>query len=324
MKTINEDIKNHTFQRVYLLYGPESYLRLYYLKRLSDAAVPPEDTMNRGVFSGADIAEGEIIDLAETLPFFSDRRVIILKDTGFFKTSCELLPDYIKKLPEYLTLIFSEEEADKRSRLYKAVKEAGHTAEFAEQDENTLMRWGTKLFSNAGLSIGRDEMAFLLVRTGPSMGRIALEADKVINYCKGRTQVTKEDISEVVSNRVDNHIFDMISAVTAHNRKKALSLYADLLALKEPPMRILFLLARQYNQLLIVKELAADGNDASLISSKTGVQGFIVRKYLQEARNFTKKELEDNVKTCIAFEEDVKNGRISDRLSVELILTKFS
>ena len=73
--------------------------------------------MNRTVYEGRDISEGEVIDLAETMPLFSEHRLILLKDTGFFKSSPELLPDYLKNVPDYLTLVFSESEVDKRSRM---------------------------------------------------------------------------------------------------------------------------------------------------------------------------------------------------------------
>ena len=38
-----------------------------------------------------------------------------------------------------------------------------------------------------------------------------------------------------------------VNAIAEHNQKKALDLYYDLLALKEPPMRIMFLIAKQFN-----------------------------------------------------------------------------
>ena len=64
-----------------------------------------------------------VIDLAETMPFFADRRVIMLEDTGFFKNQCTDLPEYMAELPDYLCMIFVEDEVDKRSRMFKAVQE---------------------------------------------------------------------------------------------------------------------------------------------------------------------------------------------------------
>lgn len=81
--------------------------------------------MNFNHYEGKGIDIRQLIDLCETLPFFADRRVILLEDTGFFKNKCEELADYMKELPEYLCMIFVESEVDKRSRMYKAVKACG-------------------------------------------------------------------------------------------------------------------------------------------------------------------------------------------------------
>ena len=112
MKRIKNDIENKTFARVYLLYGPESYLRLNYTKRLCDAIVPESDTMNRLDLEGDNVRESEIIDFAETIPFFAERRLVRIKDSGLMKTGAELLPDYMKSIPGHAVLVFCETEAD--------------------------------------------------------------------------------------------------------------------------------------------------------------------------------------------------------------------
>ena len=243
MKRINDDIKQNKFARVYLLYGPESYLRLFYTDKLCKAVLPESDTMNRAFFEGDKTKESDIIDFAETIPFFAEHRLIRVKDSGFFKGSCELLPDYIKNIPEHAVIVFSEGEVDKRSRLFKAVRSAGYVSEFTAQKEDTLLKWGAGLLKQGGLKISRPDMSYLLSRTGTDMSHIMLEIDKLVNYCSGQTAVTRQDIDAITGTQLENRIFEMIDAMTDGNQAKALSLYGDLLSLKEPPMRILYLIA---------------------------------------------------------------------------------
>lgn len=320
MKRIKNDIANRTFARVYLLYGSESYLRQSYAKRLCEAIVPESDSMNRLVLDGDKIREGEIIDFAETIPFFADYRLVLIKDSQFFKGSVELLPDYMKSIPDHAVLVFSEREIDKRSRLYKAVQKAGYVSEFKELKESDLMKWGGTLLKKGGLKITGEDMRFLLSRTGTDMNHISLEIDKLIHYCHGREAVGRADIEAVTGTQIENHIFDMIEASTLGNRKKALDLYSDLLALKEPPMRILFLIGRQYNQLLMIKELQSEGNSPDLIAKKTGIHPYAAKKLSGISRKFNEEALKHAVHTCTEMEEAVKTGQIGDRLSVELIL----
>ena len=74
MKTLNEDIKTGNFKPVYLLYGEEAYLKKQYRDRITKAIFPDGDTVNYAYYEGKGINPGELIDLAETMPFFADRR----------------------------------------------------------------------------------------------------------------------------------------------------------------------------------------------------------------------------------------------------------
>ena len=141
MKSILEDIKTQNFKQAYLLYGEEAYLKHQYKNKLKNALLPEDDTMNFSRFEGKGTEIPKVIDLAETMPFFADRRVILLENTGFFKNKADALADYMGSLPDYLVLIFVEEEVDKRNRMYKAVQKQGRAVEFARQDEKTLMTW---------------------------------------------------------------------------------------------------------------------------------------------------------------------------------------
>lgn len=324
MKGLGEDIKTGQLKQVYLLFGEERYLRQQYRERLLKALLPEDDTMNFARYEGKGVEEKEIIDLCETMPFFSDRRVVLLEDSGFFKNKCELLPDYMKELPEYLYLVFVESEVDKRSRMYKAVKGAGRVSEFAKQDEKSLMTWAAGLLGKEGKRITQRDMELLLSKTGTDMGNLRMELEKLITYTDGRDVITAEDIEEVCITNISNRIFDMVRAVTEKNQKRALDLYYDLLTLKEPPMRILFLLAKQFRQLLWAKQMSGEGASQSEIAQRLGIPAFAVRNTLNCARAYSTERLEEAVEDFVEAEEAVKTGRLGDVLSVELLIVKYS
>ncbi|MCI6004173.1 MAG: DNA polymerase III subunit delta [Blautia sp.] len=324
MKTIQEDIKTGNFKQAYLLFGEEAYLKQQYKQKLLDALNPDGDTMNFSRYEGKGIEVKGIIDLCETMPFFADHRVILLEDTGFFKNKCEELADYIKELPDYMILIFAESEVDKRSRMYKAVKSAGRVVEFARQDEKMLMRWAVGVLAKEGKKITQRDMELLLTKTGTDMGNLRMELEKLITYTWGRDVITAGDIEEVCTTQTQNKIFDMVRAVTEKNQKRALDLYYDLLTLKEPPMRILFLLAKQYRQMFLAKQLSGEGASQNEIMSRLGVPAFAVRNILACARSYSLEELEEAVNDFVDAEEAVKTGRLGDVLSVELLIIKYS
>lgn len=324
MKSIQEDIKTGNFKQSYLLFGEEAYLKHQYKEKLLNALNPDGDTMNFSRYEGKGVDVKQLIDLCETMPFFAERRIILLEDTGFFKNKCEELADYMKSLPDYLVLVFSESEVDKRSRMYKAVKSGGRVTEFAKQDEKTLMRWAAGILGKEGRKITQRDMELFLTKTGTDMGNIRMELEKLITYTEGQDIVSAEDIEAVCVTQITNKIFDMVRAVTEKNQKRALELYYDLLTLKEPPMRILFLLAKQFRQLLLTKKMAGEGASQNEIATRLGVPSFVVRNISACARSYTVEELEYAVEDFVDAEEAVKTGRLGDVLSVELLIVKYS
>lgn len=324
MKNIQEDIKTGNFKQAYLLFGEETYLLAQYRQKLLKALNPDDDTMNFTRFEGKNTDVREVINLCETLPFFADRRIVLLEDTGFFKHKCDELADYLKTIPDYLCIIFAETEVDKRSRMYKAVKACGRTTEFVKQDEKMLMRWAAGILGKEGRRITQRDMEYFLQAAGTDMGNIRMELEKLICYTQGRDVVTAEDIDAVCTVQISNQIFDMVRAVTEKNQKKALDLYYDLLALKEPPMRILFLLARQYRQLLTARRMEEAGLARQEIVSGLGVPPFAAGKIISCARSYQVSELETAVRDFVDAEEAVKTGRLGDVMSVELLIVKYS
>ena len=261
MKTIDEDIKNGQFKRVYLLYGEEAYLKHQYKRKLKQALVASDDTMNFSAFEGKDTNPKAIIDLAETLPFFADRRLILIENSGFFKNSCEELAAYLPELPESTCIVFVEEEVDKRSKMYKAAQKAGSVVEFKKQTDEILIRWILGRLKRENRNITNAVMQLFLSRTGTDMENIDRELEKLICYTMGKDVIEAADVEAVCVGQTTNKIFEMVNAIAEKNQKKALSLYYDLLALKEPPMRILFLITRQFHILFLVKDLRRLGFD---------------------------------------------------------------
>lgn len=324
MEQLLQDLKQQNYKNVYLLCGEEAYLRNQYKKRLRDALVMEGDTMNYSYYEGKDVNPRAVIDMAETLPFFADRRVLMIENSGYFKNKCDELADYMSVIPESTCFIFVETEIDKRSRLYKEVKKYGRIVEFGTQKEDTLIKWILGMLKKEEKNVTKETLHNFLTKTGSDMQLIKNELDKLIAYTEGRDVITTNDVEHVCVTQTTNKIFDMVNAIAEGNQKLALDLYEDLLSLKEPPMRILFLIARQFNQLYQVKLLQKEGMGSSEIAKQVGIVPFAMKKYQAQAKSFTEKELRRAVEDCVDSEEAVKTGMMNDRMSVELLIMKYS
>ncbi len=323
MKNLNQDIKNKTFRPVYCLYGEEAFLKKSYKNQLKEAILGG-DEMNFQSFYGKELDMNEVISLADTMPFFSEKRLILIENSGLFKKDAEPLASYLSHMPDSTVLLFVEEAVDKRNKLYKKVKELGYITELSRQPEAQLKAWILRLLKKENRQISGAAMELFLSSVGDDMEHIRTELDKLIAYTEGREGIVPADVEAVCSVQITGRIFDMITDIAARRQRAALEKYYDLLSLKEPPMRILFLIARQFNQLLTVKELVAAGKGKDEIAKKAGIQPFVAAKAIAQCRSFSGAELRACVEKCVEAEEAVKTGRLADNLAVELLITEFS
>ena len=324
MKSLNEDLKTGNFKQVYLLFGEENYIKKQYKDRLTKALISDGDTMNYAYYEGKGIDVKEIIDLSETMPFFSERRLIVIENSGFFKNATAELAEYMKEIPETTYFIFVETELDKRGKMFKAVKDKGRIVELARQDEKTLVRWIYGNVKKEGKQIAESTIYYLLSKCGTDMENLHKEMEKLFCYTLNNDVINMEDIDAICTTQITNEIFDMVNAVAEKKQKRALDRYYNLLALKEPAMRILYLLSRQFRLLMEVKEMAGEGYDKKTIASKAGLHPYAVGKYIEQSRSFSQEELRKILEESVDIEERVKTGRLGDVLAVELFIVKYS
>ena len=324
MKELLDDIKKNRFKPVYLLYGPEDYLRKNYVQQLREALVPLDDMMNFTRYQGDRTDPDEVIDMGMTEPFLVQKRVILLEDTGFFRSACDQLADFFGRIPDTLVVICSEESVDKRGRLYKAAAKNGRAVEFARQSENRLVSWVISGMRSYEKEISPADAAMFVDRVGPEMGLLKNEIDKLVSYTGSRPAVTREDIDAITVVRLEDRIFEMISAIADRKQQRALNLFYDLLMLKESPIKILVLLGRYYNQLRKAKELADRNLPPKEIASQTGIPSFSLKNALRIAGTYSMADLARALQDVVQTDEAIKTGRITDRLAVELLIIRLT
>ena len=323
MKVIKEHIKSGSFKQFYLLYGKEPYLIKLYRDKLREAILDDLDQMNYSRFEGKDINLKEVSDIAQTLPFFSDRRLILLQQSGLFATQSELT-DILSLAPESTIFIFVEQDVDKRSKAYKFIRDKGNISEMNGLDDKNIKLFIVSLLQPLGKKITQNVADYLLDKTGSDMDSIVNEVEKLISYTLDRDIITIEDIDAVVTAQITGKIFQMMDAIGLKQQEKALSLYYDLLSVREKPSHILFLIMRHFNILLQVKDLSSHGFAQQQITDNVGVPAFTIGKYISQTKNFTVDQLYKFLKIATDIEEKIKTGQIIDKIGVELMIIEFS
>lgn len=323
MKVIKEHIKSGLFKQFYLLYGSEPYLIRLYREKLREAILGDSDQMNFSRFEGKDIDLKEVNDTAQTLPFFSDRRLILIENSELFKVQSNLA-DVLSEAPESTFFIFAEKEVDKRNKAFKLIKDRGNVSEMNGLDDKNLKLFIASLLKPTGKKITESTADYLLEKTGTDMENIKNEIDKLISYTLDRDTITVQDVDEIVTSQITGQIFQMMDAIGLKQQKKALSLYYDLLSVREKPSHILYLLMRHFNILLQIKDLISNGYSTAAITEKVSVPAFAVNKYISQSKNFTKEQLKCALKLAADTEEQIKTGRMQEMIGTELLIIRFS
>lgn len=319
MLRIEDELKRNQLSRFQLIYGEERYMVRYYKNMLIQKLSQPDDEMNRTFFRDNSTEPSQIAEAAQVLPFFAEHRLLVVEDSGFFKTSSDMA-DYMDTFPETTYIVFVEREIDKRNRLFKWIGKNGCVTECVRQQEKMLKQWMAGYAKKAGKSISVKSVEQLIERVGTDMEMLSNEMEKCIGYVGDRTAIEISDVDAISSGVTVSKLFDMIDAVALGEKDRALRLYDDLLANKESPMSILYMFSRHINILLQMKECGNLGLSQSETAKKCGVPPFTVSKYARQAALFKRSKLLAMLETRLKYEEKFKSGRLSDQLAVELFL----
>lgn len=325
---LNRQIKEQDFKRVYLLMGEQGYLRTQNRDKLRNAVLGDGDTMNAATFTGDGFTAHDVISLSETLPFFADRRVVILENTFLWgnrgTAEAERLAAYIKDIPETTVLIFVEEKPKGTTKLYKQIKKYGFVLNCETPSERDMAAWTAGRFRKEGHRILPQTLSFFLSYVGTDMLAVENEVCKLCSYAGEREEITKEDIQTISSPLVRDQIFDMISAIGEKNPDRAMKIYMDLIKLQTPPPVILSLMTRQYGQLLQAKELLQSHPDreaAQLMGLNPWVFSNRIRPML---RYYQGESLVQALDSCMQAGMDFRSGRADPQIAVERLIAANS
>lgn len=323
MQTLIKHIKAGTFSSMYLLYGEEEYLKRYYRDQLTKGILGdvPDGNINYHYYEGDSAVPENIADQAQCLPFFSDSMLIVIENSGLFKKAGNL-NERLKDMPETTRIIFIEREIDKRNSLYKYIKSNGTLSELNYRKDTELVTWVATYLKQAGCVITGRAARHLIAKAGVDMRQLINELDKLIAYVDERHQIDIMDVDAICTTLLSSRIFVMMDNIVSGKQKEALTLYRDLLSLKENPLSILYLLTRHYNILMQVKEMITESD--AVIAKKLSLPSFAIKKYKSQAGAYNKRQLLNIVTECTDTEEAIKCGRISQQIGTELLIIRFS
>lgn len=337
-------LKRGVISPVYLFYGEEAYLREQAVSRFKEFYTQGGDSdLNYDLIEGETATPADIVARAETLPFFADKRLVVVKKLTFFKSAKRAgeeaaegeeeakapakeapLLDYLKNPLTSTCLIFTTgEPVDKRKRLFQAIKKNGRALEFTYLSRGELSRWLAQKAGAAGKRFAAGAGEAFLDAAGPSLQKLVVEFEKLFNYTAGREIITLDDVRKLCPPKLEENIFAIVDAVGNRRCGEALTGIKEMLAAKEPPLRLLAMISRQFRLLLQVHDLLGRGCPAREIPVRLNIHPYVCQKVAAQCKNFNRARLIVAFESLSELDVAVKTGRQEFYPAVEIFLLKL-
>lgn len=308
-------------QGLYLFAGAEEYVKRSALSQLEKAMdFGSYADMNRVELKDPDAAT--LIAAAETLPFLTDRRLIIVRDSGMLSgkardydeaDSAEQLKAY---LPEHaatsVIVFYTRGEADKRKKLYQCLSKCAALVQFDSLSPQALQKYIAQRCRRDGLNVRTDAVDLLIYSVGSDLTALMSETEKLIAYCDGRTEIGAEDVRAVCFARSEYKVFELAQTILMGRSAQAFAMLRAMLADGEAALMLLALLTRQCRQVYDVSLFLKQRLSQQAMAGQLGIPPFAVRQLVPIANRYSLEQLGRMVETCTDLEFKVKSGQLPE------------
>ncbi len=269
----------------------------------------------------------ELLDDASCISLFGDKKVLIGENALFLTSSNTSVNHNLDYLEKYISCASHEniviisvlaEKLDERKKIVKALKKNVTVIKKEVIDEKDLSSFVSSEFKSKGYDIDYKTSKYFTDFVGKNVDILISEINKMIIYKDVDKKITIEDINNISSKAFNDNVFDLCDAIMKKDFKKTFSCYNDLVSLKEEPVKIIALIANQFNLVYQVKLLANDGKIGKDIASILAVHPYRVKLALET--DYTLYELEDVLKKLHEIDYSIKSGKEDKNTCLENFL----
>jgi DNA polymerase III subunit delta len=312
------------YKPLYLIVGEQDLLLNQAVESLKSSVAEVADLdFNLETFDGESASADDIIAACNTLPFVSDRRLVIVRGVEkLSKEDAETLVGYAGDPSPTTILALVGKKLAKNTRLYKAVDKLGGVIERKAPEAREYPRKVQDMFAVAGKRISLDGAEYLVNAVGRDLQRLSVEVNKTVSYVGDRVDVTLADTEEVASTTAKTSVFELGTALGNRDCSTALRLLNRLLGDGESVYGLHALALRQLRDLLSARALIDRGQGSQdELARALGRPSWQMRNLAGQARRFSAGELVALLQAAAASEAEMKTSR-DPRLAFERWIVK--
>lgn len=308
---------------VRLYYGNDGLRMDQTIEQLIERVLPDADTrpFNLERIDGEEVRLSEILVLARSLPFMAKRRVVVVREPGFFAAGArkkglitaeeeQALLDFCAAPNPDSLLIFRYTTEDAPAAFLKKLIAACDATQCQQPKGRAVAPWLRAEAKKIGKSFTPQALA-MLEELAPQDGTLLLasELEKLRLYLTDRDDalITEEDVAAIVTPSPTHTIFNLTDAVVEGRTAAALAAYRDCLYLGSKSPQVLRQLEDTVRRLLEVQAMLAEGMSQSAIRAEIKRHEFYVKKLTAQARRLSSDALAHLY--CYLVDCDVKSKR---------------
>ncbi|HEX8182988.1 MAG TPA: DNA polymerase III subunit delta [Candidatus Saccharimonadales bacterium] len=290
-----------------ILSGTNNYLLRAELRQMIAVFEAEYGDMALERLDGEDSSYERIQESVQSLPFLSDRKMVVLLTPGASKQFAEKAPNLLQELPDTTDLIIVEPKLDKRSTYYKFLKKQSGFTEYNDLDEMGLAKWLVGLAREKQAQLGIADAKYLIERVGSNQQMLASEIEKLSLY---QLDISRTAINALTVAAPQSTIFQLLEAAFAGNTRQALHIYGEQRALKVEPQQIIAMLAWQLHVLALIKA-AGNGFAPDVIAREAKISPYVVRKSASIARKLTVARTKQLISDLLVIDERLKRESLN-------------
>lgn len=310
----------------YLIVGDDALKRRVVLKRLEDRLEDYGDiAFNSETIDGATAKGTTIVNACRTLPFASDKRLVMVTNVNKLKKAdAEEVASYLTQPNDATVLALIAEKLEKSSKLYKAVAALGKTAviDCATPKSYKMREFVQDMARKTyALRITDEAADKLLEFVGDDTVRIDNELKKISFTHDKEAPVSIQDISSFVSRTAEAKPWDLVDAFSARDISKTLSLYKTMQS--TTPHALLAMCVARLRELACANSLRARGNgsvSADTLAQELGMPSWKVKNHGRFAAKFTEQEIRRGIVSSGETERKMKSGADADTAFIAWVI----
>ena len=334
---LDERIKKASPLGRYILGGEEDFLKRYYARALTKAAIgDSDDIFSHTVFDGEDATAADVAEAISAPAMMSEYKVVEWRFPDFSSmkekelAEIEELAELHDKNPDTVLILtvtaesFEFAQGKVKTKLEKRFEKCFDVVNFKKSTERQLLGWLNRHFVAEGITVNAETLNTLLARAGKNMDILSAETQKLIAYAaaNGTNTVTADDVLTIASETPESETFALQNALVSKDKVAAFRALDELKFRRVDPNIILAMVERTLTELLNAAMLIKDGEANNKIGTILGMQDFKARITLGGAKRYGAQRLSIALGELVRIDAASKFGGISGYKTIELFISE--